>query len=340
VQRDGGSVDPGNENGTGDSNGDSNGDSTGDSTGNSTGSSTGGAQVLGTDALIHSPQELSRTEEEPANTHEIGNTLDQGLQHEVLSNTYASGHVVEGIYKPLYTSTNIPSSNLETIMAINKTATTNGADEIIENTMQSIDPTVHTTTAPKSNPQVSAMTSTTRESPPTPPGNSVTAHKTTTTNNSSKPMKNPPLNPDLQSPGSINTTNTPTSSPHNGNNDTNAPSTSLSSIPLKTNPISKPRYTPTLSLASTTTNKPPGPSFKPLKPIHNWVPPRPVIIARTEATDAEKAELRAEAAAREVEKKQVVEQKQKEMEVLRGGAKKAEVERRAREVAERVGSSD
>jgi hypothetical protein len=225
-------------------------------------------------------------------------------------------------------------------MAINKTATTNGADEIIENTMQSIDPTVHTTTAPKSNPQVSAMTSTTRESPPTPPGNSVTAHKTTTTNNSSKPMKNPPLNPDLQSPGSINTTNTPTSSPHNGNNDTNAPSTSLSSIPLKTNPISKPRYTPTLSLASTTTNKPPGPSFKPLKPIHNWVPPRPVIIARTEATDAEKAELRAEAAAREVEKKQVVEQKQKEMEVLRGGAKKAEVERRAREVAERVGSSD
>jgi hypothetical protein len=100
VQRDGGAVDPGNENGTGDSNGDSNGDSTGDSTGNSTGSSTGGAQVLGTDALIHSPQELSRTEEEPANTHEIGNTLDQGLQHEVSSNTYASVTSSKGFIDP------------------------------------------------------------------------------------------------------------------------------------------------------------------------------------------------------------------------------------------------
>jgi hypothetical protein len=225
-------------------------------------------------------------------------------------------------------------------MTIDKTATTNGADEIIENTMESTDQTDQATTAPKSNSQVSAMTSTTNKPPSTSPNNSVMNRKTTPTKVSSQPIKDTPLNPDLQSPGSINTTTTPTSSPHNGNNDTNTPSTSLPSIPLTTNPIFAPRYTPTLSLASTTTNKPPGATFKPLRPIHNWVPPRPAIIARTEATDAERAELRAEAAAREAEKKQVVEQKQKEMEILMGAAEKAEVEKRARELAERVGFRD
>jgi hypothetical protein len=138
----------------------------------------------------------------------------------------------------------------------------------------------------------------------------------------------------------INTTNTQNSSPHNGNKDNNAPSTNNPGVPLMTSPISKSRYTPTLSLASTTTNKPPGSTFKPLKPTHNWVPPRPDIIARTEATDAEEAELRAEAAARETEKKQAAEQKQRKMKILTGGAKKAEAEKRAKELAERIRSWD
>jgi hypothetical protein len=339
VQRDGGSVNAEHEGSIGDATG----ESTGDFTGNPTGMSIGGAQVLGADALNHSPRELSRAKEESANTHEFANTLDQGLQHAVSPNTYASSYVVEGIHNLLHTSTNIPSSNLETIMAIDKTATTNNADEVVEDTMKStgqIDQTDHTTTAPKSNPPPSAMTSTTRESPSTSPGNSMKAHKKTTPHKSSEPIKDTPLNPDLQSPGSINTTTTPTSSPPNGNKDNNAPSISNPGITLTISPIFKPRYTATLSLASTTTNKPPGSTFKPLKPIHNWIPPRPVIIARTEATDAEKAELRAEAAAREAEKKLVVEQKQREMEILMGGAKKAEAEKRARESAERVGSWD
>jgi hypothetical protein len=98
------------------------------------------------------------------------------------------------------------------------------------------------------------------------------------------------------------------------------------------------RFTSTLSLTSTTTNKPPGSTFKPLRPIHNWVPPRPNITARTEATDAEKAELRAEDAVRKAEKKAEAERKEKEMEILLGGAKKREEEKRAKDLAEHIRS--
>jgi hypothetical protein len=181
VQRDSGSVDAGNEGDIG--------DSTGNSTGSSTGNSTGGAQVLEADALSHSPQELSRAEEEPTNTHETGNTLDQGLQHEVSSKTYASGHVVEGIHNPLYTSANTPSSDINFTMTIDKTTTINGADEVMEENMQSTNQTDHTTTAVESNPQVSAMTSTKNKTPSTSRNNSVKTRKTTTTNVSSIPIK-------------------------------------------------------------------------------------------------------------------------------------------------------
>jgi hypothetical protein len=76
----------------------------------------------------------------------------------------------------------------------------------------------------------------------------------------------------------------------------------------------------TLSLASTTTNAPPGSNFTLLRPIIHRVPRRPVIFRRTPPHAAEKAALRAEQAAREAEKKAEAEKKEAEMEILRQAA--------------------
>ncbi|KAK6001257.1 hypothetical protein QM012_002588 [Aureobasidium pullulans] len=81
-------------------------------------------------------------------------------------------------------------------------------------------------------------------------------------------------------------------------------------------PPSSTQFVSTLSLASTTTNRPPPANFTPLKPITHWVPPRPTIIARTEPSDTEKAELRAEQAARKTEKEAAKQQKEEENEML------------------------
>lgn len=110
-------------------------------------------------------------------------------------------------------------------------------------------------------------------------------------------------------------------------------------FPSAPQPQPQPHYHTPLSLASTRTNRPPGPSFTPLRPIHNWVPPRPAIIARTEWTDAQKAESFADEAARKAEKAQEAERKAAEMEVLKKGAERAadlEKERRAKELGNRM----
>lgn len=93
-----------------------------------------------------------------------------------------------------------------------------------------------------------------------------------------------------------------------------------------------PRFVSSLSLASTTTNRPPPASFTPLKPITHWVPPRPKIIARTELSDAEKAELYAEDAARKVEKEAAKLQKKKEVEMMVARAGEAQMRIRAQEL--------
>lgn len=101
----------------------------------------------------------------------------------------------------------------------------------------------------------------------------------------------------------------------------------------------QPRFHTPLSLANTSTNRPSGLNFTPLRPIHNWIPPRPAIISRTERSAAGIAEDIADEEARNAEKKAEAERKEKEMEVLREAAeraeKAAEVER-ARALGERV----
>ncbi|CAD0090189.1 unnamed protein product [Aureobasidium mustum] len=86
------------------------------------------------------------------------------------------------------------------------------------------------------------------------------------------------------------------------------------------------KFVSTLSLASTTTDRPPGPNFTPLRPMTHWVHPRPAIIPRTEATDAEKAEIRAEQAARKAEKEAEKQQKKRENEFLVARAKEAQMQ--------------
>lgn len=100
----------------------------------------------------------------------------------------------------------------------------------------------------------------------------------------------------------------------------------------------QPKFTSTLSLASTTTNRPPPASFAPLRPIHHWVPPRPTTIRRTSPPPAERAAMRAEHAARQAEKAAEAQRKEAEMKILREGAKKSEEvekEKRAKALQER-----
>jgi hypothetical protein len=112
-----------------------------------------------------------------------------------------------------------------------------------------------------------------------------------------------------------------------------------STTPLAMPGTNQPKYTSTLSLASTTTNAPTNPNSTPLRPIHHWVLPRPVILRRTSPPPAEKAATRAEHAARQAEKKAEAEETEKEMQILRQGAKKAkelEMEERAKALQERM----
>lgn len=88
-----------------------------------------------------------------------------------------------------------------------------------------------------------------------------------------------------------------------------------------------------LSLASTTTNRPAPSNFTPLKPITHWVPPRPTIAPRTSLSGIEKAELVAEDAARKTEKQAVKVQKEKEVERMVVRAKEVQMEIRARELS-------
>lgn len=97
-------------------------------------------------------------------------------------------------------------------------------------------------------------------------------------------------------------------------------------------PASSAKFISTLSLASTTTNRPPRPNFTPFKPITDWVPPRPTIIARTELCEVEKAELRAEEATRKTEKGTAKRQKRKGVEMMVANAKEAQLQTRAREL--------
>ncbi|KAH0286115.1 hypothetical protein KCU62_g7018, partial [Aureobasidium sp. EXF-3399] len=110
---------------------------------------------------------------------------------------------------------------------------------------------------------------------------------------------------------------------------------SFPSTSSATSPQPQPRYHTPLSLASTSTNRPLSATFNPLRPIHNWVSPRPAIFARTEWSDAQKAESIADEETSKAEKTQEAERKAREMEMLTKGAKKAEAvekERRAKEL--------
>ncbi|KAH0386205.1 hypothetical protein KCU92_g2844, partial [Aureobasidium melanogenum] len=87
-----------------------------------------------------------------------------------------------------------------------------------------------------------------------------------------------------------------------------------------------------LSLASTTTNRPPSATFTPLKPIYHWVPPRPAIIAGTELSEAEKAGLRAEDATRKAEKEAEKLKKAKEVESMVARAEEVQMQSRAQQL--------
>jgi hypothetical protein len=218
------------------------------------------------------------------------------------------------------------SSTVEKTEMLHKSATINGTEGVMKDAHQS---TTQPNTTPKTNFQVLPMTGTTKKK------KTISSSKHTTAG-SANGLGNPVAQSTATALSGISTPGT--SSMTNGSN-LNFNTTTQATT--HNNPLAaQPKYASTLSLASTTTNKPPGPTFKPLKPIHDWVPPRPNITARTEATDAEKAELRAEDTARKAEKKAEAERKEREMEISMGGAKKREEEKRAKDLAERIGSWD
>ncbi|KAG9671502.1 hypothetical protein KCU99_g4789, partial [Aureobasidium melanogenum] len=87
-----------------------------------------------------------------------------------------------------------------------------------------------------------------------------------------------------------------------------------------------------LSLASTTTNRPPSATFTPLEPIYHWVPPRPAIIARTELSEAGKASLRAEDATRKAEKETEKLRRAKEVAGMVARAEEVQMQSRAQQL--------
>jgi hypothetical protein len=214
-----------------------------------------------------------------------------------------------------------PSSTTEKIEKIHKSSATNEAEGVMKDAPQS---TAQTSTTPKTNLQVSPMTGTTKKK-------TISSSKHATAGSTVRLR-------DQSAATTLDAVSTPSASSMINGSILNSNTTIQVSTPTVAAPTQ--RLTSTLSLVSTTTNKPPGPTFKPLKPIYDWVPPRPNIIARTEATDAEKEELRAEDAARKAEKKAEAERKEKEMEILMSGAKKCDGEKRAKDLAERIGSWD